>query len=223
MMKERKYTHILFDLDGTLVNSGAGVTNAVSYALRKMGINETDTKKLYRFLGPPLDGSFRKYYGFSPEKAKAAVVAYREYYREIGIHENELYDGIKELLAALKNEGFVLWVATSKPTPFAKTILEELGILPYFSLVAGAAFDDSLNTKEKVIRHAMLLDGFSDTSRMLMVGDRFHDIEGAHACGIHAAAVLFGFGARPEFEEYGAEYIVETPADILNICLTLNA
>ncbi len=217
-MMNRKYSHILFDLDGTIVDSSKGVTNSVAYALKKFGIIEGDKKKLLKFLGPPLYDSFRAYYDMSHDQANEAVVAYREYYRDRGIHEHVLYPDIANLLDTLKKEGFTVWLATSKPTDFARVILEEQGLLPYFSFLAGATFDGSRNNKESVLRYALDEGGFNDTSRMLMVGDRFHDIVGAQAVGMDVAAVLFGFGSREEFLEYKADYIVETAMDLLPIC-----
>ncbi len=220
MNSHYQYTHILFDLDGTVVNSETGVTSGVRYALAKYGIEETDQTKLRRFLGPPLVDSFRKFYGFSHEDAQKLTALYREYYRDIGVHENMLYEGVRELLATLHEEGFLIFLATSKPTDFARIILQDTGVAPYFDLVAGATFDASRHTKEAVLAYALQEGGITDTSRLLMVGDRFHDIEGAHAYGIDVAAVLYGFGNRAEFEAYGAEYIVAWAKELLPICRT---
>ncbi len=213
-----KYTHILFDLDGTVVNSECGVTNGVRYALDKYGIKEQDRAKLRRFLGPPLVDSFMEFYGFSSQDAHRLTDLYREYYRSRGVHENTLYEGVRELLHTLHQEGFQVWLATSKPTEFAHVILQDLELLPYFNLVAGASLDGSRNTKESVLAYAMQSGGVTDPAGLLMVGDRYHDIKGAHAFGIDAAAVLYGFGSRAEFLQYRAEYIVEKADELLPIC-----
>ena len=116
------YNIFLFDLDGTLTDSSLGITNSVIYALKKYGITVEDRRSLYRFIGPPLTDSFRDFYGFSEEKALEAVGFYREYYRDKGIFENRVYEGMEETLKELKNRGKRLIVATSKPEPFARRI-----------------------------------------------------------------------------------------------------
>lgn len=214
-----RYSHILFDLDGTLVNSEKGITNSVAYALSAFGINIEDKSVLRPFIGPPLLESFMKYYDFSKEEAKRAVEEYRVYYRKNGIFENELYPQIKDVLLSLKEMDCELWLATSKPTVFAKQILENTAISQFFSQVVGAELDGSRDSKESVIGYALQNANISDTSNFLMVGDRFHDIVGAHAHGINAVAVLYGFGSPEEFHQYHADYIIQSPSQLLQICL----
>ena len=115
-----KFKYILFDLDGTITESGPGIMNSVAYALEKMGYEEKDREKLKRFIGPPLTDSMMKYYGMSEEDAAKAVRYYREYYAEKGIFENSVYDGFDESIKRLKEQGLILAVATSKPEPFAR-------------------------------------------------------------------------------------------------------
>ena len=212
------YSHILFDLDGTLVNSEQGITNSVSYALASFGISVKDKKTLLPFIGPPLLESFMKYYGFSKEESKRAVEEYRVYYRKKGIFEISLYEGVEETLKALKAHGCELWLATSKPTVFAKKILEHTKLFNCFSAVYGAELDGSRDSKESIIGYALQMQNIRDTKDFLMVGDRFHDIVGAHAHGIHTAAVLYGFGSREEFLQYKADYIIESASELLKIC-----
>ena len=213
-----RYSHLLFDLDGTLVNSEQGITNSVAYALSSFGITVTDKSTLRPFIGPPLVDSFMKYYDFSIQEAKRAVEEYRVYYRKSGIMENELYPGVKETLYSLRSYGAELWLATSKPTVFAKQILEHMKIDDLFSHCFGAELDGSRDSKESVIGYALQAQGILDTEDFLMVGDRFYDIVGAHAHGIDAAAVLYGFGSFEEFKQYRADYIIEAPTELLNIC-----
>ena len=213
-----RYSHVLFDLDGTLVDSETGITNSVAYALSSFGISVTDKSTLRPFIGPPLLESFMKYYHFSREEAKRAVEEYRVYYRRSGIFENALYPNVATLLRTLKEYGCELWLATSKPTVFAKQILEHTGISDLFSQVYGAELDGSRDSKESVIGYALQSQNISDTKQFLMVGDRFHDIVGAHAHHIDTAAVLYGFGSLEEFQKYHAEYIIDSPLDLLEIC-----
>lgn len=146
-----RYEYILFDLDGTLTDSAIGITNSAIYALEKFGIEVNDRSELYRFIGPPLLETF-EYYGFSKEEAKMAVKYYREYYRDKGIFENLVYDGIEDLLKALKDNSKVLIVATSKAEVFAKQILEHFDIAKYFTYIAGGNLDGTRVKKDEVIR-----------------------------------------------------------------------
>ena len=136
------YQFYFFDLDGTITDSSLGITNSVRYALAKYGIEEPDRKKLYRFIGPPLAESFREFYGFDGERCGEAVRYYREYYRDKGIYENQVYDGLEEVLKKLKEAGKQLVVATSKPEVFAREIIRYFHLDSYFSYVAGMELDE---------------------------------------------------------------------------------
>ena len=209
------YHSILFDLDGTLTDPAEGITNSVMYALKQYGIEENDRTKLYSFIGPPLVDSFMEKYGFSEEKAREATTYFREYFREKGIFENVPYEGMTECLAALKQRGRTLILATSKPEVFAKMILERFGFAPYFDYVFGASMDETRTRKDEVIAYALSGAGIEDPSDCVMVGDRKHDVLGAKANGMDAVGVLFGYGSREELTEAGACYIAETVEDIL--------
>lgn len=206
----KNYNYILFDLDGTLTDPGIGITNSVMYALRKFGIEEADRTKLYAFIGPPLIDSFQKYYGFSKEKAREAVEYYREYFTEKGMLENYVYEGVEEMLAALVEAGMTLCLATSKPEPYAKIILEHFGLSQYFHFIAGAKLDETRTKKDEVIEYALELCGISDSSKVIMVGDREYDILGAKKFAMDSMGVLYGYGNREELESAGATYIAET-------------
>lgn len=210
----KEYQTYLFDLDGTITDSSAGITNSVMYALKKFGIEEGDRRKLYKFIGPPLTDSFREYYGFSEKKAWEAVAYYREYYQEKGIFENRVYDGFEDMLRTLKSAGKRLIVATSKPEIYAGRIIEHFGLSSYFDYVAGMELDGGRGTKAEVIRYALKVCGIEDKQTVLMVGDREHDVIGAKEAGIDCLGVLYGFGDREELERAGADYIVEAPGDI---------
>ena len=203
------YEYLFFDLDGTVTDSAEGIYNSVIFALEKLGYTVEDKNTLRPFIGPPLYESFREYYGFDDETAWLGVKYYREYYPEKGIFENRLYDGMYELLKELSESGRKLVLATSKPEPFAVTILEHFNVSEFFTLIAGSTLDNSRRSKTDVLRYALDECGITDKSTVLMIGDRKHDVIGAHEVGIDCAYVLYGFGSIEEAKEFGAEYIIE--------------
>lgn len=212
------YAVVLFDLDGTLTDPGEGITNSVMYSLRKYGIEVTDRRTLYRFIGPPLHESYENYFSFTHEQAMEAVGYYREYYADKGIFENGIYEGIRPMLQALREKGICCLVATSKPEEYARQILEHYDLADYFYYVAGAEMDGSRTDKAEVIAYALeQVPEEVDRARVLMVGDRLHDIAGAKKNQIDSAGVLFGYGSEKELREAGADYLVKTPEDLLKI------
>lgn len=209
---------VLFDLDGTIIDSGEGVTRCVQHALTSFGYGEQPREALNRFIGPPLHISFEEFYNMTPEEAQKAVAVYRERYREKGVFENELYDGVPELLKALYEREITLVLATSKPLVFAEQILGYLGLKQYFSHIIGSNLDNTMTDKAEVVACALRKTGVSDKSAAIMVGDRKFDIIGAKANGIASVGVLYGYGSKEEFEEAGADFIIEKPMDLLEIC-----
>ncbi len=215
----KEYQVALFDLDGTLTDPGVGITNSVAHALKKFGINVDDPTELYKFIGPPLWDSFENYYGFSKEEAKTAVEYYREYYRDKGIFENMVYDGIETLLESLQSAGKNLIVASSKPEVFARQIMEHFGLSKYFKYIAGGNLDGTRTKKDEVIEYALEANEIYDKSKVVMIGDREHDVIGAKKIGIDSIGVLFGYGSREELEHVQATFIAEKVEDIQNIIL----
>lgn len=211
--------YIFFDLDGTLTDSSEGITKGVMYSLNKFGIKEGDPKKLYKFIGPPLKDSFMEYYGFSEGDAKKAISYYREYYHDKGLFENLVYEGIEDVLIALKQAGKKLVVSTSKPESLARRILDHFGLSDYFEYIAGSNDNNTRTKKAEVIEYALESCGIENREDVLMVGDREQDIYGAAQTGIKSMGVLYGFGNRQEMEEAGADYIAETVEDISRIIL----
>ena len=212
------YSHILFDLDGTLTDPGLGITNSVMYALERFGIHTEDRSTLYKYIGPPLFDSFREYHGLSDMDAKAAINAYREYFSVNGLFENELIPGIPELLARLKAAGKHLLVATSKPEDFSLRILEHFDLLQYFDFVAGACMDETRTQKWEVVQWALEHCGAAP-GHILMVGDRRHDVEGAGRFHIPCLGVLYGYGSREELESAGAIALAASPAEVAEYIL----
>lgn len=211
-----KFKYILFDFDGTLVDSSEGIFKSLTYAFEEMGHGTPSLELLRKFIGPPLHYSFTNFCGFSTEHAYEMTDKYRERYKVKGYLENRVYDGIPEMLEKLKNEGYILGTASSKPIKFIDDICTQRDIKKYFSFIGGTQFDNIKESKTVVIENAMKALG-ANTDNTLMVGDRLFDIQGAHEAGIPCCAVLFGFGDRPEFEEYKADYIIEKPSDIFDI------
>lgn len=209
------YDYIMFDLDGTLTDPKEGITKSVQYALSKKGITETDLEKLTCFIGPPLVVAFSEYYHMDEQTSLEAVAHYRERYKDVGLFENAIIDGIPELLEKLKNDGKHLFVATSKPHIFANKILERYGILKYFEKVVGAELDGTRNDKKDVIEE--VLKDIPKNAKIVMVGDRRHDCIGAKAWGIPCIGVKFGYAEEGELEDAGAVKIVATPEELYEV------
>ena len=204
----KEFSYILFDLDGTLTEPKEGITKSVAYALESFGIQAPDLDELCVFIGPPLKDSFMKYYGFDDEKAEVAVERYREYFRPYGVYENEVYEGIPEMLKALYAQGKTLVLATSKPTVFAEIILKHFGLRSYFSHVIGSELDGTRVKKDEVVACALEESGVTDLEEAVMIGDREHDIFGAKKNGLFSIGVLYGHGSLVELEKSGADEIV---------------
>ena len=204
--------YLFFDLDGTLTDPGLGITNSVMYALAKFGIYE-ERSELYKFIGPPLLDSFREFYGFSEEDSLKALSYYREYFGEKGLFENEVYDGIRELLEELREAGHHLLVATSKPTFYSEKILNHFGLDKYFEYLSGCSMDEKNSPKADIIRKALSVCKAAPED-VLMIGDRKHDIIGAKANGVKSIGVLYGYGDLTELTLAGADHIAETVEDI---------
>jgi phosphoglycolate phosphatase len=202
------YSHIFFDLDGTLTDSAPGITNAIIYARKKWGLPAGTNADYYKFIGPPMPESYEQFWGFSHEDAVRFLADYREYFSQKGLFENNVYPGILSLLQDLKAAGRHLYIATTKPTEFSQRIADKFGFSQYFDIISGAGLTSD-NTKYDVIRNARDACGV-DMADAVMVGDRFHDVEGAHAHHIPCIGVTYGFGSREELTQSGADFIVDT-------------
>ncbi len=213
--------YILFDLDGTLVNSKEGIIKSVYYALDSLGIEESEPEKLSCFIGPPLDYSFRTFYQLNDTGVRKAVEKYRERYAQKGVYECKMYDGMEQVVKTLSASGAVLCLATSKPQPFAEQILEMFHLKEYFKVIVGATFDGRISEKSDVVAEVVRqLPGVSK-EEMIMIGDREHDIIGAKENGIESIGVRHGFAKPGEFEAAGANYIVKDADELLALLQTL--
>lgn len=212
------YSVAIFDIDGTLSNPGNALTESAKYALEMMGIHETDESNLRRFVGPPLEHSFKDYYGFSDENAQEAVGYYRQKMQRDGVQLTTAYDGIKELLEALQAGGLRLAVVTSKVDYIANEALKVTNLADYFEYVAAERPGETVK-KEVTLARALKELGVVDTSSVVMIGDRRHDVEAAKALGIDSIGVLWGYGDQTELSHEGATHIVSHPNEILKLVL----
>lgn len=215
----KPYTHILFDLDGTITDPAEGIITCVRHALHCQGIEEENYQNLCRMIGPPLAEGFRDFYDMDEEHAWQAVRDFRELFAKIGVEKNIPYPRMKEALLRLRDAGKVLCVATSKPEPFARAIADRFGLAECFDFVGGASLDDTRTKKAAVIEYVLASVGSPKPEQALMVGDRRHDVEGAAAFGIDCVGVLYGYGSREELTAAGACFLAEQPADIADYVL----
>lgn len=200
---------ILFDLDGTLTDSGEGIMNAATYALKHFGLKVPDRTTMRVFVGPPLRDTFIRF-GMDPNDTAEGIEEFRRYYNDKGIFENFPYPGIRELLQDLKNAGHKLCVATSKPEYMANQVLDRFELSQYFDLICGATEDESRVEKSEVIEYLLMQNG--NANDLFMVGDTTFDVVGAAAHGIPAIGVAWGYGSVDDMKQAGAVAIAETPA-----------
>ncbi len=198
---------ILFDLDGTLTDSGEGIFNCAALALTHFGIPVPPRAQMRVFVGPPLDDSFRRF-GVPADRVEEAIAVYRSRYLTVGKFENFPYPGIRELLKKLKQDGYPLYVATSKPEPTAIEVLEHFALAPYFTDICGATLDGSRSKKADVI--AYVLSKLSGSRDAVMVGDTAYDVLGAAAHGIPTIGVSWGYGLAEDMRRAGAKDIADT-------------
>ena len=212
------FDYLFFDLDGTLTDPAQGITNSFIHALKYFEIEIPSYETLCTFIGPPLPETFKTQFGFDDAKAAEGVKKYREYFATKGLLENSVYPGIPELLAGLKDSGKKLVVATSKPEEYSVHIIEHFSLTQYFENVCGSLMDESRSKKDEVIAYAIERNHIPDKSKILMIGDRKHDILGAKKIGLKSCGVLFGYGSREELEEAGADFIAEDVSRLDKIC-----
>ncbi len=209
------YRNVIFDMDGTLIDSKPGIQAGITHALRQLGHEVPSEFDLDWAIGPPLrDVMTRVLTGLGDNRVPEAITHYREYYGKTSIFNARLFEGIPELLNDLSSSGRALFVGTSKMIPFARMLVEHFGLSPYFVGIYGSELDGRNQQKTELIRH-LLDDGGLDPARTVMVGDREHDVIGARANGIAVIGVTYGYGSREELECAGASVFCETPAGLM--------
>jgi len=206
---------VLFDLDGTLTDAAPGIVNGMRIVFDHFGIEQPDETTMRTHLGPPLAVTWREHYNFTDEQVTQALAIYREYYHEVGMFENEVFAGIPELLTSLNNDDVTLATATSKPDFSATRIIEHFGLRDHFAFIGAANLEGTRDSKALVVGHTLeQLNANSTTHRILMVGDRHHDVHGARQHGIDTIGVLWGYGDADELTEAGAIALIEEPSKL---------
>lgn len=219
MAKIDNIKYVLFDLDGTLTDPKEGITKCVRYALSKFGI-EADTEELLPFIGPPLHESFPEYYGFSKEDTEKAVAFYRERFHETGKYENVPYEGMKDFLRELKENGFITAVATSKPEVPSVDILNHFGFAPYFDVISGSNPDGTKSKKPELmedVRRRLSIEKEDFLAHAVMIGDRKYDIEGAKAVGIRSIGVSYGYAPEGELEAAKPDFAANSVKELRSL------
>lgn len=218
-----RYDLALVDLDGTLTDSAPGIIASIEHAYDALDIPRPSEEALARFVGPPIEESVVRH-GVPPERVPELITAYRSAFTRGGMFDNSVYDGIVDALTELRAAGLRMCVATSKPELFARQIVEHFGLDGFFEAVCGASMDGSRSTKADVVAHALETmaatdDGLPGADRVVMVGDREHDVLGARAHGIPTISVAWGYAPAGEIDEAAPLAVVETPAELVEVLL----
>lgn len=212
------YKYVIFDFDGTVTDTGEGILKSLQFAFEDNGQPIPDLSDLKKFIGPPIHYSFATFYNVPEEEIPAYIKSYRKRYREKGIYECYLFDGMRETIETLKANGIKIGIASSKPESLIFDVSKYLNITDLFDAVSGTLMDDSNHSgKTDLVLRAMNMLGATDKSEVLMVGDRYFDIDGANGAGVDSAGVLFGYGSKEEFEEHNATYIIDKASDLLAV------
>ncbi len=214
-MPRPRFAHVLFDLDGTLVDPREGIVGCIQYALRALGEPTRDPSWLEQFIGPPLAGTFRQLLGTTDEeRVRQAIAAYRVRFGATGVFENRVYEGIPEALRALRGAGCSLFVATSKPAVYARATVDHHGLRRHLTRVYGAELSGERSDKGVLVAHLLAAEGLS-RREVVMVGDRSHDVAGARANGVASVAVRWGYGSLDELEAARPDAIVGSIAELM--------
>ena len=208
--------YILFDLDGTVIDSIQGILNGLKYAYNKLDLGNPDDEFLKQFVGPSVAATFKRLYNLSDEEAGRYMDIFREYYSTKGLHECKIYDGIEELIINLKAQGKKVAIATKKPEVFALQIAKNLGLDSLFDAVCGSDHDDVTPEKGYVLLKAMRLLGATDNDEVLMIGDTKYDCIGAQIAEVDCLGVLYGYGISEDFEPYG-DVVVGIAKDVAEL------
>lgn len=213
------YTTFLFDLDGTVTDPKKGIVNSVLYALEKVGIEELHVSELDSFIGPPIQRSFVERYNMNEGEVERAVFYFREYLKQRGLLENSVYEGIPNLLKQLKDTGNRLFIATSKPTIFARQVIEHFQLTNYFEDIIGSNLNGTRIKKEEIIAHILQQNEGLNKEEVVMIGDRKHDIIGANHNGIASIGVLYGYGSENELIEVSVTHIAKDIEELHHFCI----
>ena len=211
-----KYDAVLFDFDGTIADTGVGIFNSIRFAVAAMGFEPLTDSSLRSFIGPPVFDSFKRELGMTDEQSKKAVEKYRECYIRSGIYQLEVYDGIESLIKELKDKGFKVGIASSKPEKFVRKLVDFLKFNELIDFISAPEGDDAHQGKAVLITNSAKAFGVKK-ERVIMVGDRLFDINGANEAGVESIGVTFGYGSEKELRDSGATYIANSADDIRKI------
>ncbi|MCF6333959.1 MAG: HAD-IA family hydrolase [Draconibacterium sp.] len=215
-----KFTHIIFDLDGTLTDNTRGIGNSIKYALKQMHIDNYSVDILEQFIGPPLQWGFKNVFGMNDRNTELAVGYFREYYAEKGLFENEPYPGIQELLEELNNSGKKMYIATAKYEKYAQKIMEHFEFDKYIIQLNGADYSGRKATKTTIIANLLEVQKLVASNEIVMVGDTVYDIEGGKENGLSTIAVNYGFGKEPDLQKAGPNFFAENVEELYEILTT---
>ena len=210
-----KFDYVIFDFDGTVVDTGEGILKSLQYSFSEMGREVPPMDELKKFIGPPIYYSYTHFYGVSEDEVGDYIKKYRERYKLKGIYECYLYEGMKQLLDRLRSKGVKIGIASSKPEHLIYSVADYLEVTDCFDAIVGVKIDDSNHsTKAGLVTEAMKILGATDKSKVLMVGDRKFDIDGAAGAGVKSCGALWGYGDEEEFRAHNADFIVSTPSEV---------
>ncbi|UCC11170.1 MAG: HAD family hydrolase [candidate division WOR-3 bacterium] len=218
-----RYNAVLFDLDGTLTDPFHGIANSIKYALNKFGVHADDEQTLRACIGPPLLASFQKHFNLNERDARKAVAYYREYFSDKGLYENEVFPGIPRLLEELAAQRVCMVCATSKPTPYARRILEHFRLSQFLEFVIGSNMDLTRTDKKQIVHDVLEKLQMRAKEKAIMIGDRREDVEGARANSIDAIGVTYGYGSEAEIRNAHADYLVRSVEELGSLLKVLLA
>lgn len=214
---KKNFDAVIFDFDGTVADTGKGVFHCIRDSLKRSNLPDLSEESIRTFIGPPLHDSFMRECGVDFPTADILVKQFREVYSSSGIYEFDIYDGIEDLLTLLNKEGVLTGIGSSKPEDFVKIILEDVGLKKHFDAIVGSDPKTVESSKTDIIKKCIGLFNLPENAKILMIGDRMFDIDGAHSVEIPCAAVLFGYGSMEEFKEHKADYIAENTNELEKI------
>ena len=212
-----QFTHIIFDLDGTLTDNTQGIISSLKYSLKKMHIDDYPKNLLDGFIGPPLQWGFSQLFGLNERDTKLAVEYFREFYGENGWHQNVPYDGVLEMMAELDKLGKRMYIATSKLEKYAVKIVEHFEMDKYIIQLKGADYHAKKATKTQIISDVLAIQQLVPSKEIAMVGDTVYDMEGGKENGLTTIAVAYGFGKENELKATEPDFFIEDVEELFEV------
>lgn len=210
-----KYKYLLFDLDGTLINSKQGIKNCLIKGLESVGIEAPTDEQITKMIGPPFRVSMREFYNLEGEIVEQMNTIYRNEYDIHGWKEILVYDGVVEMLKELKQKGYILALATSKPIRYSQRICDHFGFSEYMDFVSGASDDGKRDAKIDILKHIFENLNIENKDEVVLVGDTKYDVVGANTMGIDCIGVDWGFGTREDLLNHGAVEVFDFPKEVV--------